>query len=103
MHLEMHPKGAPLCPKVAPSVAEAVSVVDVVDATALEDNVEAVKLETVKKVSAQIAKLTTTLRIDAGNGNAPRAEESLGERTRTVASSVGSQDISKSLTSATNV
>jgi len=93
--------------------AEAVGVVDAEDAEDAEDavhtadTVEAVEPETAMKVSAPIAKLTAILQMHAGSGNAPRREETMEETTEETtsafASSAGSQDMSKSITSPTNV
>jgi len=90
-------------------MAEAVGVVDaedaedVVDTVDTEDTVEAVEPETATKVSAPIAKLTAILLMHAGSGNAPRREEITEETTSAFASSAGSQAMSKSIASPTNV
>ena len=82
---------------------------DVVDAVVAEDavdtvdTVEAVELETATKVSAPIAKLTAILQMHAGSGNTLRREETTEEMTSTFASSVGSQAMSKSIASPTNI
>ena len=83
--------------------------VGVVDAEEAEDAVhtvdteEAVEPETATKVSAPIAKLTAILQMHAGSGNAPRREETAEETTSAFASSAGSQVMSKSIASPTNV
>jgi hypothetical protein len=90
--LEIHPQGPPVSLNVAATIAhaeaEALSVVDVVDATDAEDTVhivdtmEAVDPETATKVSAPIVKLTAILQMHAGSGNAPRREETMEDTTQ---------------------
>ena len=107
----MHPRGPPFSLNVAATVAEAeaeaVGVADVVDAADAVDMVEAVEPETATKVSAPIAKLTAILQMHAGSGNALRreetTEETMEETTNAFASSAGSQVMSKSIASPTNV
>ena len=84
-------------------MAEAVGVVDMVVAEDTVDTVEAVEPETATKVSAPIAKLTAILQMHAGNGNVLRREETTEETTNACASSAGSQVMSKSIASPTNV
>jgi hypothetical protein len=100
----MHPRGPPFSLNVAATVAEAeAEAVGVVDAEDAVDVVEAVEPETATKVSAPIAKLTAILQMHAGSGNAPRTEETTEETTSAFASSAGSQVMSKSIASPTNV
>jgi len=100
----MHPRGPPFSLNVAAAVA--VCVVDAEDAEDVVDRVdtvEAVEPETATKVSAPIAKLTAILQMHAGSGSAPRREETTEEMTNAFASSAGSQAMSKSIASPTNV
>ena len=76
---------------------------DAVDTVETVDAVEAVELETATKVSAPIAKLTATLQMHAGSGIAPRREETTEKTTSAFASSAGSQVMSKSIASHTNI
>jgi hypothetical protein len=80
-----------------------VNVVDAEDAVDTVDTVEAVEQETATKVSAPIANLTAILQMHAGSGNALRREKTTEEMTCAFASSVGSQAMSKSIASPTNV
>jgi len=84
-------------------MAKAMGVVDAEDAVDVVDTVEAVEPETATKVSAPIAKLTAILQMYAGSRNAPRREETTEKTTSTFASSAGSQVMSKSFASPTNV
>jgi hypothetical protein len=94
---------------VAEPESEIVGVVDVdnvedaVDTVDIVDTVEAVEPQTAMKLSAIIAKLTAILQMHAGSGNAPRWEETTEEMTSALPSSVGSQAMSKSIASPTNV
>jgi hypothetical protein len=93
---------------VAATVAEAeamgvVDVVDAEDAVDTVDTVEAVEPKTATKVSAPIAKLTAILQMHAESGNALRREKTTEEMTSAFASSAGSQAMSKSIASPTNV
>jgi len=78
----------------AQAEAKAVDVEDAVDL------VEAVELVTATKVSAPIAKLAAIRQMHAESGNALRREETTMSA---VVSSVGSQAMSKSIASPTNV
>jgi len=90
----------------AEAEAKAVGVVDAedfVDAEDTEDTVdteEAVDPETATKVSAPIAKSTAILQMHAESGNALRREET---PMSAFVSSAGSQEMSKSIASPTNV
>jgi hypothetical protein len=104
----MHPRGLLFSLNVAATVAEAeaVGLVDLLDAeNAVDevDTVEAADLQTATKVSAPIAKLTAILQMHAGSGNTLRREKTTEEMTSASASSVGSQALSKSIASPTNV
>jgi hypothetical protein len=114
MNLEMHPQGPHCSLNEAATMAkaEAVGVVDMegtldahhaVDAVDMADTVEAVDLETCTKVSAPIAKLTAILQMHAGSRNEPRREETMKETMGAFASVAGSQDMSKSIASPTNI
>ena len=87
--------------------AEAIGV-GVVDSKDAEDAVDAVNmvetvdLEIVTNVSALIAKLTAILQIHAESANERRREETT-EIMSASASSVGSQAMSKSIASPTNI
>jgi hypothetical protein len=84
----------------------AVGVADVLDAEDsinTVDTVEAVQPETATKVSAPIAQLTAILQMHAGNGNAVRREKTTEKMTTALASSAGSQAMSKLIASPTNV
>jgi hypothetical protein len=65
--------------------------------------VEAVELETAKKVSARIAKLTAIVQMHAASRNALSREETTGEMTSRFASSVDSQAMTKAIASPSNV
>ena len=90
----------------AEAEAEAVGMVDAEDVVDVEDTVdtvdteEAVEPETATNLSAPIAKLTAILQMHAESGNALRREET---PMRAFVSSPGSQDMSKSIASPTNV
>jgi len=103
----MHPRGPPFSLNMAATVpVGAMEVVDAVDAEDAEDTVdlvEAVELETATKVSAPIAKLTAILQMHAGSRNVLRRDETMEEMMSAFASSAGSQDMSKSIASPTNV
>jgi hypothetical protein len=105
--LEMHPQGLPFSLNVTPTVAEAVSMAEVVHAVHELDMVEAVEPETATKVGAPIANLTAMLPMHTGSGNALRrektTEETTEETTNAFASSAGSQVMAKSIASPTNV
>jgi hypothetical protein len=99
----MHPRGSPFSLNVAATVAGAVGVedaVDTVDTVDMVDTVEAVEPVTARKVSAPIAKLTAIRQMHAESGNALRREETTMSA---FVSSVGSQAMSKSIASPTNV
>ena len=102
-NLEMHPQGPPFLLNVVATVG----VADMVDAVDAVDMVEAVEPETATKVSAPIAQLTAILQMHAGSRNALRREETTEETTEETmnafASSAGSQVMSKSIASPTNV
>jgi hypothetical protein len=93
----------------AATMAKAVGVVDTEDAVDAEDmvdmvdTVDAVEPETATRVSAPIATLTAILQMHAGSENAPRREETTEETTSAFASCAGSQVMSKSFGSPTNV
>jgi hypothetical protein len=74
-----------------------------VDAEDAVDMVEAVEPETAMKVSAPIAQLTAILQMNAGNGNTPSREETTEDMTSAFASSAGSQAMSHSTASPTNI
>jgi len=87
-------------------VAEAVGMVDAEDAEDAVDTVdmvEAVEPKTATKVSAPIAKLTHIPQMHAGSRNAPRREETTEETMSALASSAGSQAMSKLIASTTNI
>ena len=102
----MHPRGPPSFRNVVATVAEAeavgVGVVDAEDAEDAVNTVETVEPETVTKVSALIAQLTAILQMHAESANARRKEETT-EMMSAFASSAGSQAMSKSIASPTNV
>jgi hypothetical protein len=114
MNLETHPRGPHFSVNEAATMAKAkdVGVVDpedtldahhAVDAVDMADPVDAVDLETCTKVSAPIAKLTAILQMHAGSGNEPRREETMKEMMGAFVSVAGSQDMSKSIASPTNI
>jgi len=106
---EMHSWGPPFSHNVAATVVEAEAVgvgmmdmEDTADKVDAVNKVETVDLETVIKVSAPIAKLTAILQMYAESANARRREETT-EMMSVFASSAGSQAMSKSIASSTNV
>jgi len=76
---------------------------DVEDAVEMVDTEEEVEPETATKVSAPIATLTVIVQMQARSGNAPRREEITEQMTSAFAFSAGSQVMSKSIVSPTNV
>jgi hypothetical protein len=88
---------------VAEAMVNAVDAVDSVDAVDMVDAVHAVHVvepETATKVSALIAKFTAILQMQAENTNTLRREETT---VSAFASSAGSEAMSRSITSPTNV
>jgi hypothetical protein len=116
----MHLLGLLYFPNVVSTVAEAmrsevaehtVEAVEVVEPEDAVDALEVVAAEITTRVSAPIAKLTAILQMHTESGNALRreetaektVEETAEETTSAFATSAGSQAMSKSIASSTNV